>query len=76
MWKTLQDKTKIRNQSWRDLEKVKTERSHQSKGKWRKTYDENDGSVDSIRQERELYIAEDNKDADGSVDSIIYCIRQ
>jgi hypothetical protein len=29
-----------------------------------------DGSVDSVRQERQLYIAEDNKDADGSVDSV------
>ena len=28
-----------------------------------------DESVDSIRQESQLYIAEDNKDADGSVDS-------
>jgi hypothetical protein len=28
--------------------------------------------VDSIRQESQLYIAEDNKDADGSMDSIIY----
>jgi hypothetical protein len=29
-----------------------------------------DGSVDSVRQERQLYIAEDNKDVDGSVDSV------
>jgi hypothetical protein len=29
-----------------------------------------DGSVDSVRQESQLYIAEDNKDADGSMDSI------
>jgi hypothetical protein len=29
-----------------------------------------DGSVDSVGQESQLYIAEDNKDADGSVDSI------
>jgi hypothetical protein len=28
-----------------------------------------DGSVDSVRQESQLYI-EDNKDADGSVDSV------
>jgi hypothetical protein len=28
--------------------------------------------VDSVRQESQLYIAEDNKDADGSMDSIIY----
>jgi hypothetical protein len=27
-------------------------------------------SVDSVRQESQLYIAEDNKDADGSVDSV------
>jgi hypothetical protein len=26
-----------------------------------------DGSVDSVRQESQLYIAEDNKDVDGSV---------
>jgi hypothetical protein len=35
-----------------------------------------DGSVDSVRQESQLYIAEDNKVADGSMDSIIYCRRQ
>jgi hypothetical protein len=29
-----------------------------------------DRSVDSVRQESQLYIAEDNKDADGSVDSV------
>jgi hypothetical protein len=29
-----------------------------------------DGSVDSIRQESQLYIAEDNKDANGSVDPV------
>ena len=28
-----------------------------------------DESVDSVRQERKLYIVEDNKDADGSMDS-------
>ena len=39
MWKTLQDKTEIRNQSWRDLEKVKAERSQQSRGNMKKTYD-------------------------------------
>ena len=27
------------NQSWRDLEEAKTERSRQSKGNWKKTYD-------------------------------------
>jgi hypothetical protein len=30
-----------------------------------------DRSVDSVRQESQLYIAEDNKDAYGSMDSII-----
>jgi hypothetical protein len=29
-----------------------------------------DESMDSVRQESQLYIAEDNKDADGSVDSV------
>jgi hypothetical protein len=29
-----------------------------------------DKSVDSVRQESQLYIAEDNKDADGSEDSV------
>jgi hypothetical protein len=29
-----------------------------------------DGSMDSVRQESQLYIAEDNKDADGIVDSV------
>jgi hypothetical protein len=29
-----------------------------------------DESVDSVRQESQLYIAEDNKDADGRVDSV------
>ena len=29
-----------------------------------------DRSVDSVRQESQLYIAEDNKDADGSMDSV------
>jgi hypothetical protein len=28
-----------------------------------------DESVDSVRQESQLYIAEDNKDTDGSMDS-------
>ena len=35
-----------------------------------------DGSEESVKQENQSYIAEDNKDADGSVDSIIYCKRQ
>jgi hypothetical protein len=30
-----------------------------------------DGSMDSVRQESQLYIVEDNKDAGGSVDSVI-----
>jgi hypothetical protein len=30
-----------------------------------------DESVDSGRQESQLYIAEDNKDADGSMESVI-----
>ena len=30
-----------------------------------------DGIVDSVRQESQLYIVEDNKVADGSMDSII-----
>jgi hypothetical protein len=29
-----------------------------------------DESVDSVRQESQLYIAEDNKDVNGSVDSV------
>jgi hypothetical protein len=29
-----------------------------------------DGSVDSVRQESQLYIAKNNKDADGSVESV------
>jgi hypothetical protein len=29
-----------------------------------------DGSMDSVRQERKLYIVEDNKDEDGSVDFV------
>jgi hypothetical protein len=29
-----------------------------------------DRSMDSVRQERKLYIAEDNKNADGSMDSV------
>ena len=29
-----------------------------------------DGSMDSVRQESQLYIAEDNKDADGIMDSV------
>jgi hypothetical protein len=29
-----------------------------------------EGSADSVRQESQLYIAKDNKDADGSVDSV------
>ena len=29
-----------------------------------------DGSVESVRQKSQLYIAEDNKDADESVDSV------
>jgi hypothetical protein len=33
---------------------------------------EQDRSVDSVRQESQLYIAEDNKDVDGSVESVIW----
>jgi hypothetical protein len=29
-----------------------------------------DESMDSVRQESQLYIAEDNKDVDGSMDSV------
>jgi hypothetical protein len=29
-----------------------------------------EGSMDSVRQESRLYIAEDNKDVDGSVDFV------
>jgi hypothetical protein len=29
-----------------------------------------DESMDSVRQESQLYIAKDNKDADGSMDSV------
>jgi hypothetical protein len=29
-----------------------------------------DESMDSVRQESQLYIAEDNKDANGSMDSV------
>ena len=29
-----------------------------------------DGSVDSVRQESQLYIAEDNKDVDGSLEFV------
>ena len=29
-----------------------------------------DGSVDYVRQESQLHIVEDNKDADGSMDSV------
>jgi hypothetical protein len=29
-----------------------------------------DGSVDSVRQKNQLYIVEDNKDVDGSVDFV------
>jgi hypothetical protein len=29
-----------------------------------------DRSMDSVRQESQLYIVEDNKDADGSMDSV------
>jgi hypothetical protein len=29
-----------------------------------------DESMDSVRQESQLYIAEDDKDADGSMDSV------
>ena len=29
-----------------------------------------DGSMDSVKQENQSYIVEDNKDADGSMDSI------
>ena len=31
-----------------------------------------DRSMDSIRQESQLYIAEENKDADGSIESQLY----
>ena len=67
MWKTLQDKTEIR----RDLEKAKTKRSQQSREKLM-TFcrRQQDRSMDSVRQDNQSYIVEDNKDADGSMDSI------
>ena len=36
MWNLLKD---TRNSSWRDLEEAETERSQQSRGNWKKTYD-------------------------------------
>jgi hypothetical protein len=50
-------------------------RSKDRKKSARKTYNifcgrQQDRSEDSVRQERQLYIAEDNKDADGSMDSV------
>ena len=78
MWKLLQDKP---NQSWRNLEEAKAEKKSTNQEEIGKRLmifcrRQQDGSVDSVRQESQLYIAEDNKDADGSVESIVYCRRQ
>ena len=56
------------------LEEAKTKRSRQSRRNWRKTYgvSEEDNKTEVwtlLDKGSQLYIAEDNKDADGSVDS-------
>ena len=75
MWKTLQDKTEIRinlEETWKKQRK-KEVNNRKETGKRLMTSHriQQDGSVDSVRQESQLYIAEDNKVADGSVDSIV-----
>ena len=70
MWKLLQDNPKsesilkrLRSQTSREIgERLMTTTKMEA---WT-----------LLDRESQLYIAEDNKDADGSVDSIIYCRRQ
>jgi hypothetical protein len=80
MWKTLQDKTKIRinlEKTWKKQRKKEVNNRKETRKRLMTFYRrKQDGSMDSVKQESQLYIVEDNKDADGSVDSIIYCRRQ
>ena len=70
MRKLLQDKSKsesilkrLRSQTSREIEKILMTTTKME-------------AWTMLRQESQLYIAEDNKVVDGSVDFIIYCRRQ
>jgi hypothetical protein len=71
MWKTLQDKTEIRINLEETWKKQRQKEVNNRKETGKRLMTQQDGSVDSVRQESQLYIAEDNKVADGSVDSIV-----
>jgi hypothetical protein len=74
MWKTLQDKTEIRinlEETWKKQRQKEVNNRKETGKRLMTFYRRQDRSVDSVRQERQLYIAEDNKVADGSVDSIV-----
>jgi hypothetical protein len=66
MWKLLQNKRLRRRKRQKEVN------NREEIGKRLMTFcrKQQDRSVDSIRQESQLYIAKDNKDADGSMDSI------
>jgi hypothetical protein len=80
MWKTLQYKTEIRinlEETWKKKRRKEVNNQKETGKRLMTSYiRQQDGSVDSVRQESKLYIAEDNKVAYGSMDSITYCRRQ
>ena len=68
MWKLL---SRINHEETQKKQREKEVNNREKIGKRLMTFcrRQQDGSVDSVRQESQLYIAEDNKDADGSMDS-------
>jgi beta-xylosidase len=74
MWKTLQDKTEIRinlEETWKKQRQKEVNNRKETGKRLMKFYRrQQDGSVDFVRQESLLYIVEDNKDEDESMDSV------
>jgi hypothetical protein len=67
MWKTLQDKTEIRinlEETWKKQRQKEVNNRKETRKRLMTFYRrQQDGSVDSVRQESQLlYIVEDNKD--------------
>jgi hypothetical protein len=64
--------SRIKNEETQKKQRQKEVSNREEIGKRIMTFcrRQQDESVDSVRQESQLYIAEDNKDADGSVDSV------
>jgi hypothetical protein len=75
MWKTLQDKTEIRinlEETWKK-QRQKEVNNRKETGKRLMTFyrRQQDGSMDSVRQESQLYILQKTiRTGDGSMDSV------